>query len=127
MYVLLKFERFQNLTPVGQLMAGSLILRLYERLALLLQCFLIWALLIPRICALWTRNCVLVLTPLDWLLPSLLGDDVAVLGCQVPLDSFFVLSFWWRLIVKLILHGVLIDHLPVLDAMELGLLVLHKS
>ena len=60
------------------------------------------------------------LTPLDRLLPSLLGDAVAVLGCQVPLDSFFVLSFRRRLIVKLLLRGVLIDRLPALDAVELG-------
>ena len=51
--------------------------------------------------------------PLDRLLPSLLGDAVAVLGCQVLMDSFFVLFFRRRLIVKLLL-------LPVLDAVELG-------
>ena len=60
------------------------------------------------------------LTPLDWLLPSLLRDAAAVLGCQVPLDFFFVLSFWRRLIVKLLLRGVLIDRLTALEAVELG-------
>ena len=60
------------------------------------------------------------LTPLNRLLPSLLGGDVAVLGCQVPLDSVFVLSFRRRLIMKLPLHRVLIDCLPMLDAVELG-------
>ena len=43
-----------------------------------------------------------------------------ILVCQVPLDSFLVLSFWWGLIVKLLLHGVLIDCLVALDAVELG-------
>jgi len=43
-----------------------------------------------------------------------------MLVCQVPLDSFLVLSFWWGLIVKLLLHGVLIDCLVALDAVELG-------
>ena len=71
-------------------------------------------------CAPWARNCVLVLTPLNWLLPSPLGDAVDVLGCQVPLDYFFVLSFRQRLIMKLLLHGVLINRLPVLDAVDLG-------
>ena len=71
-------------------------------------------------CALWARNCVLVLAPLDWLLPYPLGDDVAVLDCQVPLDSFFFLSFCQRLIMKLLLRGVLIEGLPALDAVELG-------
>ena len=60
------------------------------------------------------------LTPLDRLLPSLLGDAAAVLGCQVPLVFFFVLSFWRRLIVKLLLRGVLIDRLTALEFVELG-------
>ena len=51
----------------------------------------------------------MVLMPLDWLLPSLLGDAVAVLGCQVPLYSFFVLTFWQGLIMMLLLLGVLVD------------------
>ena len=50
--------------------------------------------LISGLCALWARNCVLVLMPLDRLLPSPLGGAVAVLGCQFSLDSFFVLSFF---------------------------------
>ena len=60
------------------------------------------------------------LTPLDRLLIFLLGDAFAVLGCQFSLDSFLVLSFRRGLIVKVILHGVLIDRLPALDAVELG-------
>ena len=60
------------------------------------------------------------LTSINWLLPSLLGDAVAILGCQVPLGSFFVLSFRRRLIVKLLLRRVLINRLPALDAVELG-------
>ena len=66
------------------------------------------------------REIVFLLTPLDWMLPSLLGDAVAFLGYQVPLDSFFVLSFWRRLIPKLLLQRFLINRLPVLDAVELG-------
>ena len=72
------------------------------------------------LCALWAMNCVLLLTPLDWLLLFLLEDDFAVLSCQSSLDSFFILSSWRGLIVKVLLRGVLIDCLPALDAVELG-------
>ena len=48
-------------------------------------------------CALWARNCI-----------------------YSNSGFFFDLSFWWRLIVKLLLRGVLIDHLVVLDTVELG-------
>ena len=60
------------------------------------------------------------MTPLDRLLLFLLGDAFAVLGCQFSLDSFLILSFWRELIVRVLLCEVLIDRLPVLDAVEFG-------
>ena len=50
------------------------------------------------------QRIVFLLMPLDWLLSSLLGDTVPVLSCQVPMDSSFILSFWWRLIMKMLLR-----------------------
>ena len=47
-------------------------------------------------------------------------DIVAVLGCPCAMDSFFVLSFWWWLILKLILRRVLTNCLVAHGAMELG-------
>ena len=60
------------------------------------------------------------MTPLDRLLLFLLGDAFVVLACQFSPDPFFILSFRRGLIVKVLLHGVLINRLPVLDAVELG-------
>lgn len=72
------------------------------------------------LCAVGEELCYVFLTPLDRLLIFLLGDAFAVLGCHFSLDSFFFLSFWRGLIVKVLLRGVLIDRLHALDAVELG-------